>query len=348
MKTIKVNASKKYDVIISENILDNIASLCPISPCKAAVISDDKVFGIYGQRLISALSGAGFSVVSYTFKNGERSKNLTEYAKILEFLARNQLTRADVIFALGGGVCGDMSGFAAATYLRGIRFVQIPTTLLAAVDSSVGGKTGINLACGKNLAGAFHQPELVLCDTKTFETLDKDVFGDGVAEAIKCGMIKSEALFNKMGGGFTDDIESVVADCVEIKCSVVEEDEFDTGMRQLLNFGHTIGHTIEKLSNFSVTHGHAVAIGMAQITKASYKLGFCDECVYDKLIKTLLACGLPTECEFSAEDIYKTALSDKKRAGDTITLVIPKKVGECVLKKFSTEDLYEFIKKGLE
>lgn len=348
MKTIKVKASKAYDVVISENILDKIGELCPVKACKAAVISDDKVFGIYGKRLVEALEKSGFTIISHTFKNGERSKNITEYARILEFLAENQLTRSDCIFALGGGVCGDMSGFAAATYLRGIRFVQIPTTFLAAVDSSVGGKTGVNLQSGKNLAGAFHQPEMVLCDTKTFETLDEGVFSDGVAEAVKCGMIKSKDLFLKMGKDFKKDIESVVASCVEIKRSVVEEDEFDLGLRQLLNFGHTIGHTIEKLSNFSVTHGHAVAIGMAVITKAAYKTGVCDESVYDELIKTLKICNLPTECSFSAEEIYKTAMSDKKRTGDTITLVLPKSIGECVLEKISTADLYEFIRKGLE
>lgn len=348
MKTIKVNASKSYDVIISENILDKIGELSPIKPCKAAIISDDRVFALYGRIVEESLKKAGFLVVCHTFKNGEQSKNITEYAKILEFLAENQLTRSDCIFALGGGVCGDMSGFSAATYLRGIKFVQIPTTFLAAVDSSVGGKTGVNLTAGKNLAGAFHQPDIVLCDTKAFETLEEETFLDGVAETVKCGMIRNKALFEKMSGNYKEDLESIIADCISVKRDVVEADEFDTGERQLLNFGHTIGHTIEKLSNFKITHGHAVSIGMAIITKASYRTGICDKSVSDELIKTLKNCGLPTECEYSAEDIYKTALSDKKRMGDTITLVVPKQIGECVLYQIPTDELYNFIEKGLK
>lgn len=347
MKTIKINASKSYDVIISENILDNIGKISPVKPCKAAIIGDDRVFALYGKRVEKSLLDAGFSVVSHTFKNGEPSKNITEYAKMLEFLAENQLTRSDCIFALGGGVCGDMAGFCAATYLRGIRFIQIPTTFLAAVDSSVGGKTGVNLAAGKNLAGAFHQPELVLCDTKTFETLEKETFLDGVAETVKCGMIKNKSLFEKMSDNYMEDIETVIADAVSVKRDVVERDEFDKGERQLLNFGHTIGHTIEKLSSFKITHGHAVSIGMAIITKASYKLGLCDKSVSDELIKTLKNCGLPTECEYTADDIYKTALQDKKRMGDTITLVVPKTIGNCVLYEIPTGKLHDFIEKGL-
>lgn len=348
MKKIHINASKEYDVIISKGILDDCGKLIKevVPECKAAIISDDVVFPLYGEIVKKSLEESGYNVLSYVFENGEKSKSTKTYVEILEFLARYKLIRTDVIIALGGGVCGDMAGFAAATYLRGIKFVQIPTTLLAAVDSSVGGKTGINLLAGKNLAGAFYQPSMVICDTDTLKTLPDETFSDGVSEAIKCGMISDKALFEKMSGDFKDNIEEIIADCVTIKSRVVASDEFDRGERQLLNFGHTIGHAIEKCSNFSVTHGHAVAIGMAIMTKAAEKMGLCKN-VSKKLQEALIKCGLPTSCDFSAEALYNVTLSDKKRAGNEVTLVMPKEVGNCVLHKVKTEALLEYIKKGL-
>lgn len=350
MKKIHIDASTEYDVIIKSGILKDTGKLISdiLPKCKAAIISDDKVFPLYGETVAKSLEGAGFCVVSYIFKNGEMSKNSDTYIEILEFLAEEKLTRSDIIIALGGGVTGDMAGFAAATYLRGIKFVQIPTTLLAAVDSSVGGKTGINLKSGKNLAGAFHQPSLVICDTDTLSTLDSETYLDGVSEAIKCGMIKDASLLQKMNGDFKENIEDIIAACVSIKRDVVNCDEFDTGLRQLLNYGHTIGHAIEKCSNFKITHGHAVAIGMAIITNAAEKDGFCERGTYQKVIDTLTKCGLPTKCEYSAEELYNVTLSDKKRAGNTVTLVLPEKCGNCVLHKVFTEELLEYIKKGLE
>ncbi len=350
MKKIHIDTSSEYDVIISSGILKNAGKLIleVIPKCRAAIISDDKVFPLYGEIVEKSLTEAGFDTVSFTFKNGEISKNSETYIEILEFLAENKLTRSDIIIALGGGVTGDMAGFAAATYLRGIKFVQIPTTLLAAVDSSVGGKTGINLKSGKNLAGAFHQPSLVICDTDTLSTLDSETYLDGVAEAIKCGMIKDLALFEQMNGNFRDNIEEIIASCVSIKSEVVNCDEFDTGLRQLLNFGHTIGHAVEKCSDFKITHGHAVAIGMAIITKAAEKRGFCENGTFTKVVCALQKCGLPTECGYTADELYSVTLSDKKRTGNTVTLVLPEKCGKCSLYKVSTDELLEYIKKGLE
>ncbi len=350
MKKIRIDASKSYDVVISENILDDSGEMIAAiaGKCKVAVISDSVVYPLYGDRVKKSLEKAGFPVVSHIFKNGEESKNTEEYVKVVEFLAENQLTRSDIVVALGGGVTGDMTGFAAATYLRGIKFVQIPTTFLAAVDSSVGGKTGINLKSGKNLCGAFHQPSLVLCDTKTLDTLSEEIFADGISESIKCGMLESKSLFEKMNGDIRSNIEEIIAECVSIKCRAVCEDEFDTGTRQKLNLGHTVGHAIEKLSCFKISHGHAVAIGMAIITKAAEKAGLCEMGTSEKLIDTFKACKLPTKCDYTAEELEKIMLSDKKRAGNTITLVIPKKIGDCILYKISTGELLEFIKKGLE
>lgn len=349
MKKIHIDASNEYDVIISRGILDKCGELIEeiIPKCRAAIISDDIVFPLYGNIVKKSLENSGYDVVSYVFENGEKSKNIRTYTNILEFLAENHLTRTDIVIALGGGVCGDMAGFAAATYLRGIKFVQIPTTLLAAVDSSVGGKTGVNLEAGKNLAGAFCQPSIVICDIDTLKTLPRDTFSDGVSEAIKCGMIRDKALFEKMGGDFSENIEDIIASCVTIKSQVVASDEFDRGERQLLNFGHTIGHAIEKCSNFSITHGHAVAIGMVIITRATEKMGLCPGGISDTLEDTLKKCGLPVKCNFSPEELYNVTLSDKKRAGDSVTLVVPEKIGNCALHKVKTDELLEYIKKGL-
>lgn len=349
MKKIHIDTSREYDVIISKDILKNTGDAVKnvIKKCRIALISDDAVYPLYGDTVKKSLNEAGFDTEVYVFPNGEKSKNMHEYVNMLEFLAEKHFTRGDAVAALGGGVTGDMAGFAAASYLRGIPFVQIPTTFLAAVDSSVGGKTGVNLKSGKNLAGAFHQPSVVVCDTDCFKTLPADTFADGVAEAVKCGMLESRELLSIMQGDFMNNIEDVIARCVEIKRKAVAEDEHDTGRRQLLNFGHTIGHAIERCSGYTIMHGHGVSIGMAAITLAAEKMNLCEKGTYEYLCGILKKCGLPIKCPFDADEIYAAALSDKKRSGNTITLVLPKKPGECVLYKTDTDKLSEFIKEGL-
>ena len=347
MKKVHVNASCEYDVLIGKNILEDSGKLIGeiFKKGKTAIISDDKVYSIYGETVKNSLCENGFSVETFVFPNGEKSKNISTYTKILEFLAEIGLTRSDFIVALGGGVTGDMAGFAAASYLRGIKFVQIPTTFLAAIDSSVGGKTGVNLDAGKNLVGAFHQPSLVICDTDTFKTLDEKTFADGTAEAIKYGMIKEPELLEKLSGDF--DIEEVVEICVKIKRDIVKVDEFEGGVRKLLNFGHTIGHAVEKCSGYSITHGHGVAIGMSIITKATEEFGICDSGMSKSLDGLLEKCGLPSKCPYTADELYKVALSDKKRSGGFITVVLPKVWGECILNTITVEKLLEYIKKGI-
>lgn len=347
MKKVHITASNEYDVIIGKGILENSGNLIGevLPKGKTVIVSDDKVYSIYGETVKKSLENNGFSVETFTFPNGEASKNISTYTEILEFLAKKNLTRSDFLVALGGGVTGDMAGFCAATYLRGIKFVQIPTTFLAAIDSSVGGKTGVNLGVGKNLVGAFHQPALVICDTDTFKTLDEKTFADGTSEAIKYGMIKEPVLLEKLAGDF--DIDEVVGICVKIKRDVVAKDEFEKGERKLLNFGHTIGHGVEKCSNYEITHGHAVAIGMSIITKASEELGICEKGMSKNLDELLSKCGLPTKCQYSAEELYSVALSDKKRSGDFITLVLPKHKGECILNTITVAKLLEYIKKGI-
>jgi len=349
MKKVHVNASKEYDVLIGKNLLADCGKLIKevMSKGKTAIISDDKVYGLYGETVKKSLEESGYSVETYTFPNGEKSKNIATYTDILEFLANVGLTRSDFIVALGGGVTGDMAGFAAASYLRGIEFVQIPTTFLAAIDSSVGGKTGVNLNAGKNLVGAFHQPSLVICDTETFKTLSEENFADGVAEAIKYGMISMPELLEKLSGDYINEIDDIVEACVSIKRDIVNEDEFEGGVRKLLNFGHTIGHGVEKCSGYGVTHGHGVAIGMSIITKATEEMGLCDKGLSQKLDTLISKCGLPTKSPYQAEELYKVALSDKKRSGDSIIVVLPKHEGECVLKKITVDELLEYIKKGI-
>ncbi|MBQ2999467.1 MAG: 3-dehydroquinate synthase, partial [Clostridia bacterium] len=220
MKRITINASTNYDIVIGNGILQEAGTYCKNAlggVCRVCVVTDDTVASLYLERVRSSLECAGFSVESFVFPHGEASKNTDTLVALWEFLAEHRLTRSDALVALGGGVVGDLCGFSAATYLRGIRFVQIPTTLLAAVDSSVGGKTGVDLRAGKNLAGAFHQPSLVLCDVTTLDTLSPKIFADGCAEVVKYGVIRDRDLFDRLGGNFREEIEEIIARCVRHK-----------------------------------------------------------------------------------------------------------------------------------
>ena len=350
MKRIKISASVSYDVIIDKNILKNTGSLVKevIAPCKACIVTDDTVNGLYADTVERSLLEGGFEVIKFVFPHGEKSKSTTTLVTLLEFLAENRLTRSDAIIALGGGVVGDLSGFAAAIYLRGVRFVQIPTTLLAAVDSSVGGKTAVDLSAGKNLAGAFHQPSLVICDYKTLDTLEDSIFSDGCAEVIKYGVINDVPLFELIDKGIKDNIENIIAACVQNKADIVMADEFDNGKRQLLNLGHTVGHAIEDCSDFKISHGSAVAIGMMIVMRAAVSMGICKDTELSRLKKVLEGVGLPTKTEFSAKELTNVALADKKRSGSTINLVLPYSIGDSRLFKISVDELEGFIEKGLE
>lgn len=364
MEKIQVSASRKYDIVIGRDLLKDAGKYVSqvISPCKVCIITDDIVYDLYEDAVCNSLTDAGFEVFPFIFEKGERSKNINTIGCILELMAENDFTRSDAIIALGGGIAGDMAGFAASVFLRGIQFVQIPTTFLAAVDSSVGGKTGVNLQSGKNLAGAFWQPSLVLCDCNTFATLTYEIFLDGVAEAVKYGAILDRELFDllMMHGDKLFDIPitdrtncnsdtliQIIKRCVSIKRDIVMEDERDTGIRQLLNFGHTIGHAIEKCSNYSITHGHAVALGMLVVSKASYKLEFCPTDCSLEIEKILKKFNFPITCPFTAEELTQIALKDKKRAGESITLVLPEFIGHCYLKKIDISNLKTFISAGL-
>ncbi len=354
MRTITVNASKKYDVIIARGLLDTLGERLSgdYSGCKITLVTDSKVDTLYSKKVIDRLSDVGFQTEKFVFPEGEQSKNKDTLFALLEFMAEKRMTRNDILLSLGGGVVGDLTGFAAAVYQRGIRFIQLPTTLLAAVDSSVGGKTAVNLEKGKNLAGAFWQPEAVYCDLDTLDTLDDKTFADGMAEVIKYGVIADSELFCKVKGGNVrndaDLIESIVARCVEIKREIVNEDERENGVRKLLNFGHTVGHAIEKCSDFTVSHGSAVAMGMVVAARASYKNGFSDSDLTDEIITALKNNNLPFECPYSAEKLSAAALTDKKMSMGNVAFIVPEKIGKCKIEKIGSLELISFISDGLE
>ena len=344
MNTVTVSASKTYDILIGSGILSELGSRVRVlgKARKVCIVSETSVFPLWGETARSSLEAAGFDVCAYVFPAGEESKNGENLLKLLNFLAENGLTRSDILVALGGGVTGDLAGFAAACFLRGIRFVQVPTTLLAAVDSSVGGKTAVDLPAGKNLAGAFWQPSLVICDTDTLDTLPADIFRDGCAEVIKYGILYDPKLFAHLEEkGLDFDREAVITRCVELKRDVVMEDEFDTGARMKLNLGHTIGHGVEALSNFTLSHGKSVAIGMAIVCRASR----CPDT--PRILAILQKFGLPITTDESVQDIYNYTLSDKKRSGDTVRLIIPRRIGDCAIVPTPVHALKSFIQAGL-
>ena len=350
MTTIEVNASKAYSVEIGRGLLlqlgEKVAALGKVK--KVCIVSESNVWPLYGAAAELSLHSAGLDTCHFVFPAGEESKNGATYLELLNFLAQSRLTRSDIIVALGGGVVGDLAGFAAATFLRGIRFVQVPTTLLAAVDSSVGGKTAIDLPAGKNLAGAFCQPSLVVCDLDCLESLPEDIFRDGCAEVIKTAILFDGKLFMELvrdGLGF--DRESVIARCVAHKRDIVNADEFDRGERQKLNLGHTIGHGVEALSNFTLSHGKSVAIGTAIVARAAANLGICDFGVSARIQWLLQTFGLPIFTGSSAEELMTMALSDKKRSGSTVNLIVPKEIGNCAIRPTPVDEIESFIQAGL-
>lgn len=350
MNIVSVSASQKYDVIIGDNLLSDLGKYAAkIQPnCTVVIISDTNAWPLYGNCAVSSISSAGLAQIHFVIPAGESSKNAKTYLEIVNFLAENKITRSDLIIALGGGVVGDITGFAAATYLRGLSYLQVPTTLLAMVDSSVGGKTAIDLPAGKNLLGAFKQPSLVLCDISTLSTLPESVFIDGCAEVIKYGMLyDAELVQYLMTTGLNFDRELVITKCVTYKRDVVQEDEFDVGARQKLNFGHTIGHAIESMSNFQITHGMAVAAGMSIVTKAAFNKKLCSEATYQTLTKLLERFNLPIETYYSAHELYTSALSDKKRSGGSVNLIIPRTIGDCDILSLPVIELTSFIEAGL-
>ncbi len=350
MTEILVKNGKGYTVEIGRGLLQALPQRLKTLFPKArrfALITDSTVKTLYADTLLQHLQGAGLDACCFAFPAGEAHKNGATYLEILNFLAEHELTRSDVLLALGGGVVGDMVGFTAATYLRAVPYVQIPTTVLAAVDSSVGGKTAIDLPAGKNLAGAFYPPRHVCCDLDTFQTLPPEIVSAGCAEIIKYGMLSNAQLLDDLQAGLMPEhLEHIVATCVGMKRDIVERDEFDLGERQLLNFGHTLGHAMERLSDFTISHGEAVAVGMVYITRASIQKGLCPPSVLDVLLSLLDVFHLPNTCPFAPEALLAAAQMDKKRQADTLTLIVPTALGKCVLHPVPLADLHTWAEAG--
>ena len=344
MVTIAVHTSKKYNILIGDGSFPGfgkeIASL--FSGRRAVVISDDHVADLYGNILLDVLNKEGISSSLFVIEHGENNKNLSTVENILDYLVLHQLARSDFLIALGGGIVGDITGFAASIYLRGIPFIQIPTTLLAAVDSSVGGKTGVNLGGFKNQVGAFWQPSLVLCDPLLFSTLPEEEYSGGMAEVIKYATVFDRRMFHALA----DEIEIVkmIESCVRLKARVVETDERDRGERQLLNFGHTVGHAIEKVSLGTIHHGQAVAMGMVVATRSAEAAGICMEPFSSELVSLLRQYKLPVDISFPKESILSSIIGDKKRNGEIIQLILPESCGHCVIHPIEMKELASFLK----
>ncbi|MDR3313550.1 MAG: 3-dehydroquinate synthase [Oscillospiraceae bacterium] len=351
MQTVRVPLGERsYDVLIGDGLLAQAGALCAQrlaapAPQKVLVVADETVFALYGETALASFRAAGFRAEYSTFPPGEPSKTLATLERILERGAATELGNNDFLAALGGGITGDLTGFAAACHRRGVRFVQLPTTLLAAVDSSVGGKTGVNLAAGKNLAGAFWQPSLVICDPATHATLPAEEYANGLTECLKHGVLFDSALFDRMAArqpGAPLPAEDIRRS-IELKRDVVVGDEKDTGNRRLLNLGHTLGHAIERVSDYAIPHGAAVALGMVLITQLAQAQGWCGAELLPRLRGALAACGLPTECPYAPQELFTALAQDKKRSGGNITIVAPLRIGQCTLRTLPLEAFKQFI-----
>ena len=345
MKRIRVEASsKKYDVIVGNSFLDSISSeIKSVTKAKKLMlVTDDNVAPLHLDAVKKQLKN--WEVFVKIIPNGEQTKNINTVLEILTELAENRFDRNDVVIALGGGVVGDISAFSASIYMRGIGFINIPTTLLSQVDSSVGGKTGVDFRGAKNIVGTFYQPSLVICDTAFLNTLPANIFADGCAEVIKYAFINDKPLLDVIDRGIRENIEEIVCRCVENKRDIINEDEFDRGNRALLNFGHTVAHAVEAKSDYKTSHGSAVAIGMAVMTKACENAGICGDGVYDRLISVLIKNNLPTKTDFSADEMIDVIKSDKKKSGDSISVIVPRRLCSCEIEKMSFEKLHSLLK----
>ena len=348
---LDIETARPYSVYIESGLLDRVGELAQKTRkpgSQAMLISDSNVFPLYGERVSASLERAGFAVSTFVFTAGEPSKQISTVCQMYQALAEKEFTRTDFIVTLGGGVTGDMGGFAAATYLRGIPFIQVPTTLLSQVDASVGGKTGVDLPFGKNLVGAFHQPEAVLTDPDTLKTLPEHFFRDGMGEVVKYGCISDQPLFQALEAGTAlENLEDLLARCVASKKSFVEEDTRDTGRRMILNFGHTFGHALEKLHNFEgLSHGEAVGIGMVLASRVGEELSVTPKGTAERILTVLGQYGLPTSSQFSWEEIVDATALDKKSDGSSLRLILLKEIGDAVIHPVTREDLKRLWKGG--
>ncbi|MBP1045674.1 3-dehydroquinate synthase [Enterococcus sp. BWM-S5] len=345
----------EYQIIIEKNSLTEIGKWAAKlwKPQKVAIVTDTTVDELYGSLVLNQLTANGFETTKIVVPAGETSKSLENTEKIYEHLAENQFTRSDGILALGGGVIGDLAGFAAATYMRGIHFLQVPTTLLAQVDSSIGGKTGVNTKNAKNLVGAFWQPDGVLIDPNTLNTLEPRRLKEGIAEIVKSAAIADKELWEKLEN-LKDEQDllahapEIITACLKIKRAVVQEDELDNGIRLILNFGHTIGHAIENTAGYGVvSHGEAVAIGMVQINRIAEQKGLTPEDTTEQLITMLKKFGLPISYDnWNEETLYQALTHDKKTRGTAIKIILLEEIGKAKIVPTEIEEMKEYLKRS--
>lgn len=351
MKTVHVNVSKAYDVLIGYGLLGQIGTL--IKPvCKTnrvAIITDDIVEKLFMNSVCQRLNESGFETIQYSFPNGEQSKNVETLSGILEFLATNHVSRKDTLIALGGGVVGDIVGLAAALYMRGMSVVQVPTTLLSAVDSSVGGKTAVDLKSGKNLVGAFWQPSMVICDVEVIKNLSDKIFNEGMSEVIKCSIIRKLPVTDWINtNSLKDHLEDVIFDCILLKRDIVEKDEFDNkGIRNVLNVGHTVAHAIEKLSDYTISHGHAVGTGIIIEANISSLLGKCDKYIVEQIKNQVGKYGLIERIDWSPSQMVEAMKSDKKNVDSSIVFELPLQFGETEEFRINPIALWDLIREAL-
>lgn len=355
IETVRVDtASRSYDVVVGPDLLDSLGErVSALSDYDAAfVVTDSNVDPLYLRRVVTSIERTGLRAPSFTVPAGERFKRLDTLGAILEAAADAGLTRDSVVVALGGGVVGDMAGLVAATYMRGIEVVQVPTTLLAMVDSSVGGKTAIDLSTGKNLVGAFLQPSLVVADVGCLSTLEEEVFVDGIGEVVKHGVLASSDLFDELAerpltqGADANYLTHVVAENVRIKRDVVNQDERERGLRQTLNLGHTLGHAIEGALGFTLGHGHCVAIGLCCVARATERLGWTNPGIARLIEDCVAAQGLPTDTDVPHDQILAFATHDKKRHGNGVNLVVPQDIASAHIRHISLGELAKIIELG--
>lgn len=341
---VTVNASSRYDVVIESGVINVCGEYIRrlFSPCKIAVITDENVEKLYFRAVKNSLENSGFQVFSRVLKPGEQSKDISVYAETASFLAANNFGGGDLVMSLGGGVVGDLAGFVAATYHRGIKYVQLPTTLLSAIDASVGGKTAINLPEGKNLLGAFHQPSLVLCDPSVFRSLGSLEWQEGLGELCKYSLLTGKK-FKALRAEKSETLEKTVCDCVYYKACVVGEDEFDVGKRRVLNLGHTVAHAVEKASGFAVPHGIAVFYGLKKTVSACYKHGFMSEKDYFSCLEIFSDYAVETDFPIDNDAVKKYFLADKKANGKTIVLALLSAPGKPFLREFTLEEAERFL-----
>lgn len=337
----------KSKIIMGAKITNDLSSLAlnRQKPRKVFVITDTNVSEIYLDDLKSQLKKLNFEFHYYIIPAGEFSKSLKTVENIYEKLSSGLISKNDIIISLGGGVVSDISGFVASTYKRGIKLINIPTSFLAMIDASIGGKNAVNLNSGKNLVGSFYFPDLILIDYNFLNTLPKKELNSGISEAIKCGAIFDEKLFSILEKEkFEDNIENIIYRSILVKKKLVEEDRFDSGKRMLLNFGHTIGHAVESLCGYkNISHGEAVSVGMNAITKISEKLGLTGAGVSERVKNVCEKYSLPTQNNFPIDKLSEMILQDKKNFGEYINLVILKNIGNSFLLKLSSDNISNFL-----